>query len=149
MGKTIVGKGEMLFPRCFQKSSFLRLLKEMIFWSRVNPSAHNPTPLKKPFENNVGKGINAGKMHSPLFHNISTISQLNPFPNKSWFLHVCITSLLKTPWEKDKLLVTSNFSFSHSLFYPYGELSAISNLKLSSATSFSLEESKFCCLRKG
>ena len=34
-------------------------------------------------------------------------------------------SLLKTQWEKEKLLVTSNFSFSHSAFYPFGELSAI------------------------
>ena len=49
----------------------------------------------------------------------------NPFPNKPWFLRVCSTSLLKTLWEKEKLLVTSNFSFSHSVFYPYGELSAI------------------------
>ena len=23
-------------------------------------------------------------------------------------------------WEKEKLLVTSNFSFSHSVFYPFG-----------------------------
>ena len=30
------------------------------------------------------------------------------------------TSLLKTLWEKEKLLVTSNFSFSHSIFYPFG-----------------------------
>ena len=43
---------------------------------------------------------------------------LNPFPNKPWFLRVCRTSLLKTLWEKEKLLVTSNFSFSHSVFYP-------------------------------
>ena len=28
--------------------------------------------------------------------------------------------------EKEKLLVTSNFSFSHGVFYPYGELTAIS-----------------------
>ena len=48
-----------------------------------------------------------------------------PFPNKPWFLRVCSTSLLKTQWEKEKLLVTSNFSFSHSVFYPYGELSTI------------------------
>ena len=27
--------------------------------------------------------------------------------------------------EKEKLLVMSNFSFSHSVFYPFGELSAI------------------------
>ena len=49
----------------------------------------------------------------------------NPFPNKPWFLSVCSTSLLKTLWEKEKLLVTSSFSFSRSVFYPFGELSAI------------------------
>ena len=43
---------------------------------------------------------------------------INPFPNKPWILRVCSTSLLKTLWEKKKLLVTSNFSFSHSDFYP-------------------------------
>ena len=51
--------------------------------------------------------------------------QVNPFPNKPWFLRVCRTSLLKTLWEKKKLLVTSNFSFSHSVFYLLRELSAI------------------------
>ena len=50
--------------------------------------------------------------------------RVNPFPNKPWFLRVCSTSLLKTLWEKEKLLVTSNFSFSHSVFYPFKELSA-------------------------
>ena len=49
----------------------------------------------------------------------------NLFPNKPWFLRVCNTSLLKTLWEKEKLLVMSNFSFSHSAFYPFGKLSAI------------------------
>ena len=39
---------------------------------------------------------------------------INLFPNKHWFLRVCGTSLMKTLWEKKKLLVTSNFSFSHS-----------------------------------
>ena len=48
----------------------------------------------------------------------------NPFPNKPCFLHVCSTYLLK--------------------------ISAIStNLKLSSANSFSLEEFKICRLGKG
>ena len=37
---------------------------------------------------------------------------LNPFPGKPWILHVCSTSLLKTLCE------TSDFSFSHSVFYP-------------------------------
>ena len=53
------------------------------------------------------------------------IINLNPLPNKSWFLPVCSTSLLKTLWEKEKLLMKSNFSFSRSVFYPLGKLSAI------------------------
>ena len=53
------------------------------------------------------------------------LNMLNPFLNKLWFLRVCSTSLLKTLWEKKKLLVTSNFSFSHCVFYPFEELSCI------------------------
>ena len=37
----------------------------------------------------------------------------------------CIADFLKTLWEKEKLLGTSNFSFSHSVFNPFRELSAI------------------------
>ena len=43
-------------------------------------------------------------------HSQISIDSFNPFPNKSWFLHVC---------------VTSNFFFSHSIFYPFGELSPV------------------------
>ena len=50
---------------------------------------------------------------------------LNPFPNKAWFLRGRSTSLFKTLWEKEKLLITSNFSFSPSVFYPFEELSCI------------------------
>ena len=57
------------------------------------------------------------KKKNAYFHNL--------FPNKPWFLRVCSTSLLKTLWEKEKLLVTSNFSFSHSVFYPFVKLSII------------------------
>ena len=65
------------------------------------------------------------KVSSPLLkHGVE--GEINPFPNKPWFLHVCSTSLLKTLWEKEKLLVTSNFSFSNSVFYPFREHSAIS-----------------------
>ena len=49
----------------------------------------------------------------------------NPFAYKPWFLRVSNTSLLKTLWEKEKLLVTSKFSFSHGIFYPLRELAAI------------------------
>ena len=47
-----------------------------------------------------------------LFCQVSSLYKLrlkpvfNPFPNKLWFLRVCRTSLLKTLWEKEKLLVT-------------------------------------------
>ena len=47
-------------------------------------------------------------------------TQINPLPNKPWFLHVCSTCLLKSLWEKKKLLVTS-------VFCPFEELSAIFN----------------------
>ena len=52
----------------------------------------------------------------------------NPFPNKPWFLRVYSKRLLKTLWEKEKLLVTENF------------LPSLSNLELLSANPFSLEE---------
>ena len=51
---------------------------------------------------------------------------VNPFPNNPLFMRVCRTSFLKTLWEKEKLLVSSNFSFSLSVFYPFEEHSAIS-----------------------
>ena len=50
---------------------------------------------------------------------------ISPLPNKPLYLPVCSKTPLKTLWEKEKLLVTRNFSFSNSVFYPFGELSAI------------------------
>ena len=43
-----------------------------------------------------------------------------PFRNKPLFLRVGRINLLKTLWEKEKLLVTSNFSFSYSVFHSFG-----------------------------
>ena len=60
-----------------------------------------------------------------VMHRVCFLSFYTPFPNKPWFFHLCSTSLLKTLQEKEKLLVLSNFSFSHSVFYPFGKLSAI------------------------
>ena len=50
--------------------------------------------------------------------------RLTGFPKQARFLRVYSTSLLKSLWGKEKLLVMSNFSFSHSVFYPFGDLSA-------------------------
>ena len=68
---------------------------------------------------------------------------LKPLPKKPWFLRVCSKRLLTTLWEKEKLLISSDFSFSHSVLYPFNNfLQFSSTLKLSSADYFSLEESK-------
>ena len=45
------------------------------------------------------------------------------FPHNDTFWRPWETSLLKTLWEKEKLLITSNISLSHSVFYPFGWLS--------------------------
>ena len=74
-----------------------------------------------------------------------TLSQTSPGFNMS------AVQDLKTLWEKEKLLVRSNFSFSPTVFSTFVEnfLPFSSNLKLSSAKSFSLEESEVCRLEKG
>ena len=55
---------------------------------------------------------------------LSVGKELIPSQTCPRFLRVCCTSPLKTLWEKEKLLITSNFSFSHSVFCPFGEFSA-------------------------
>ena len=55
----------------------------------------------------------------PSGFNKKVLGMFNPFPNKPWFLRVCRTSLLKTLREKEKLLVTSNFSFSQQYVLPF------------------------------
>ena len=48
------------------------------------------------------------------------VNKVNPFPHNDTLRCPWETSLLKTLWEKEKLLVTSNFSFSHGVFYLFG-----------------------------
>ena len=82
-----------------------------------------------PFNMDQSKNLPFGKEFINNTANHSGIAvkllSFNTFPNKPWFLLVCSTSLLKTLWEKEKLLVMSNFSFYHSVFYPFEELPAI------------------------
>ena len=47
------------------------------------------------------------------FDKYLTLSQTSP------------VEVLKTLWETEKLLVRSNFSFSHGVFYPFWELSIV------------------------
>ena len=108
MVENIMGEGEnagyqrfLLFPQCFQKASYTELLKVGIVWYKIN------------------------SVSASFLTKLSLQGLINPFLNKPWFLRVCSRSPLKTLWEKEKLLITSNFSISHSDFYPFGELSAI------------------------
>ena len=99
----------------------------------INPLPHDPD-----FERGYGRSSltpsfkieNVGNQPFHLFPQCflsyqRKIAPLNPFPNKPWFLRVCSTSLLKTWWEKKKLLVRSNFFFSHCVLYPFRELFTI------------------------
>ena len=70
---------------------------------------------------------------------------LNPFPNKPMFYFSSVQVFRRHCGEKEKLLVMSNFSFSCRFFFNQFEKNFLpfsSNLKLSSANSFSLGESK-------
>ena len=74
-----------------------------------------------------------------------------PFPQQV-LVFTCLQykAFENTAGKKKKLLVTSNFSFSHSIFYLLGELFAFSSKsKMSSANSFKLEGSKVCGLERG
>ena len=52
--------------------------------------------------------------HNVFYLLLKTLSRTNPV-----FLRVCIRSLLKTLWKKEKLLIMNNFSFSHCIFHPF------------------------------
>ena len=89
-----------------------------VVWHRVNQLKSGPVIVSN--SNPAGKGLRSSTRTLPFDKN-----GLNPFPNTPWFLLVCSTCLLKTLWEKKKLLVTSNFFFSHSVFYRFRKLPAI------------------------
>ena len=72
-----------------------------------------------------------------------TLSQTSPG------FHVSAGKVLKTLWGKEKLLVTSNFSFSYSVFYPNAKLSVIFIEFKIVVCKLYLEESRICRLGKG
>ena len=57
-------------------------------------------------------------------NNLAQLFAMTLFQTSLSFYYVCSTSLLKTLLEQEKLLVRSNFSFSHSVFYLSGKRSA-------------------------
>ena len=69
---------------------------------------------KRSFKHSVRWWYYGKKLH------VCYVVEFNPFPHNNIFWRPWETSLLKTLWEREKLLITSNFSFSHSVFYPFG-----------------------------
>ena len=55
---------------------------------------------------------------------VRVCTPFNPFITSPGF-YVSAVQVVRKHWEKEKLLVTSNFSFSQSVFNPSGELLAI------------------------
>ena len=81
-----------------------------------------------------------------LSHLQKYVRKSSPLLWKEKILHACSTSL----WGKEKLLITSNFFFSHNVFTLSENFSPLSSIsKLSSANSFSFGESKICRLGMG
>ena len=81
----------------------------------------NDVTCRKNRRKHGGKGVSVASLFTtPTF--LLTHSQTSP-----GFYVSASTSLLKTLLEKEKLLVWSNFSFFlfHSVFYLFGDLSAI------------------------
>ena len=59
-------------------------------------------------------------LHSYISETLLTLSQTSP-----GFYMSAVYKSFENTGGKGELLATSNFSFSHSVFYPFGELSAI------------------------
>ena len=126
---------------------------KLVFWERVNVSQSNTNRGEKSHDCGFSKFIylsNNGRNHKVKlsldmqksfrrhkvsadvshcrYHRLTRVNwfllkHINSFANKALFSPLCSTSLLKTQWEKEKLHVSSNFSFSSFVFYNYGELS--------------------------
>ena len=113
----------------FQRFDSVLLQRQLIhsFLSNVSPvlGCSSVTSCQWTLSNHLKSRHFVKETYLLITLHYTLIPILNPFPNKAWFLRVCSTSLLKTLWEKEKLLVTSNFSFSRSVFYLFGELSVI------------------------
>ena len=76
---------------------------------------------------------------------------VNPFPNKPWFYTCLQYKSVENTVGKEEIARNEQFLLFPQCFLPDWRifLPFSSNLKLSSANSFSLEESKICPLGSG
>ena len=101
--------------------------------------------LESPVSTDVRKPGNTclDELTALIWLNFLTLSQTSPG------FYVSAVQVFWKHWENE-LLTTSNFSFSHSVFYPFGELPAIfiKNV-IVICKLFHLKESKICHFGKG
>ena len=72
---------------------------------------------------------------------------LNLFPNKPAFLHACSINVLNTVGKGEIAYIEQFLLFPQRVLYTFGELLTISSsLKLSSANSFRMKQSRICHL---
>ena len=111
-------------------------MNHAIHWS---VRSHKNDPKQKIF-NTAGY---KGRPKSIFFANVLTLSQ------KNWYFYVSAVKYFENTVDKGEIAHNRQFSFSHGVFSSSEKfLSFSSNLNLSSANSFSLEERKICCLGK-
>ena len=120
--KNTVGKGEiapceqfLFFPQCFLPVFWELSATFIKFWICRLPTLSTSKSLKFVVWERVSM-LSANALN---LYKAKILSSVNPFSNKPRFLRVFSTCLLKTLREKEKLLLTCNFSFSHSVFYPF------------------------------
>ena len=111
---------------------FLQGCQVVIMWRMIEKGREQPDLTSHSLQK---ESMVANSQLSSNYHVV--IVFLSLFPNKPWFLCVCSISLLKTLWEKEKLLIPTLYSTILENILPLS-----SNLNLSSADSLSLEESK-------
>ena len=95
------------------------------------------------FNLNQSRVLSFGKQWRRVFNKF--LWSVNLFPNKSWFLLSAVQVFWQN-WEKKRNCLWWAISPFPTVFSTHSEnfLSFSSNLKLSSANSFSLESSKIC-----
>ena len=96
-----------------------------IFPSSIGLTFLNPKPFNVPQRlflwflcMNSRKGLPVCTCFISLIRDSHTILRNRELWSNLWLYRQVGTSLLKTLWEKEKMLVTSIFPFSHNIFFP-------------------------------
>ena len=93
---------------------------------------------------NTISNIISAKSRQPVHLSKLSWSSFNPLLHRYSFWSINNRQLLKTFWEKEKLLVTSNFSISHNVFYSIKTIVSpfVHILDIISLVALELEEPK-------